>query len=127
MVAQARSRLAGQTPDGATRLASPGARLIREERIDKPVEFGYKAQVIDNYDGIILDYGAKVGNPDALQLAPTIGRIARSASRTPVRLPSTAGMASVLPSGTCRPSGSRRRWLTARLRSVAITRDALWF
>jgi IS5 family transposase len=33
-------------PDGATRLVSlhdPGARPIRKGRIDRPVEFGYKA------------------------------------------------------------------------------------
>ena len=48
VVAQARSRLAGQMPDGATRLVSlhdPDARPIRKGRIDRPVEFGYKAQV----------------------------------------------------------------------------------
>ena len=48
IVAQARTRLAGQTPDGATRLVSlhdPDARPIRKGRIGKPVEFGYKAQV----------------------------------------------------------------------------------
>ena len=59
VVAQARSRLAGQMPDGATRLVSlhdPDARPIRKGRIDRPVEFGYKAQVADNDDGIVLDY-----------------------------------------------------------------------
>ena len=46
--------------------------------------FGYKAQVIDNDDGIILDYGVAAGNPpDAPQLAPAITRIARRAGRTP--------------------------------------------
>jgi transposase, IS5 family len=87
LVAQARSRLAGQMPDGATRLVSlhdPDARPIRKGRIDKPVEFGYKAQVIDNDDGIILDYGVQAGNPpDAPQLAPAITRIARRADRPP--------------------------------------------
>jgi IS5 family transposase len=87
VAAQARSRLAGQMPDGATRLVSlhdPDARPIRKGRIDKPVEFGYKAQVIDNPDGIILDYGVEAGNPpDAPQLAPAISRIARRAGRTP--------------------------------------------
>ena len=87
VAAQARSRLAGQMPDGATRLVSlhdPDARPIRKGRIDKPVEFGYKAQVIDNDDGVILDYGVQAGNPpDAPQLAPAISRIARRAGRTP--------------------------------------------
>ena len=51
VVAQTRSRLAGQMPDSATRLVSlhdPDARPIRKGRIDKPVEFGYKARVTDN-------------------------------------------------------------------------------
>src|SRR5260370_2311698 len=81
IVAQARSRLAGQMPDGATRLVSlhdPDARPIRKGRIDRPVEFGYKAQVIDNDDGVIIDYGVEAGNPpDAPQLAQAISRIRR--------------------------------------------------
>jgi IS5 family transposase len=87
VAAQARSRLAGQMPGGATRLVSlhdPGARPIRKGRIGKPVEFGYKAQVSDNDDGIIADYGVQAGNPpDAPQLAPAISRIARRAGRMP--------------------------------------------
>ena len=85
IVAQARTRLAGQTPDGATRLVSlhdPDARPIRKGRIDRPVEFGYKAQVTDNDDGIILDYTVEYGAaPDGPQLAPAIERI------TPPRRP----------------------------------------
>jgi len=87
VVSQARSRLAGQMPDGATRLVSlhdPEARPIRKGRIDRPVEFGYQAQVTGNDYGIILDYGVAAGNPpDAPQLAPAISRIARRAGRTP--------------------------------------------
>jgi IS5 family transposase len=87
IVAQARTRLAGQTPDGATRLVSlhdPDARPIRKGRIDRPAEFGYKAQVADNDDGVILDYSAELGAaPDGPQLAPAIKRIARRAGRTP--------------------------------------------
>src|SRR6266542_5194467 len=48
---QARVRLAGGMPDGATRLVSlhdPDARPIRKGRLGRPVEFGYKAQVVDN-------------------------------------------------------------------------------
>jgi transposase, IS5 family len=87
VVSQARSRLAGHMPDSATRLVSlhdPDARPIRKVRIDRPVEFGYKAQVIDNDDGIVVDYAVETGNPpDAPQLAPAISRIRRRASRTP--------------------------------------------
>jgi IS5 family transposase len=87
IVAQTRSRLAGQMPDGATRLVSlhdPEARPIRKGRIDRPVEFGYKAQVTDNDDGIILDYGVEYGAaPDGPQLAPSLTRIARRTGRMP--------------------------------------------
>lgn len=51
-------RLAGQIPEGASRLVSlhdPDARPIVKGRIGKPVEFGYKAQVADNPDGVMLD------------------------------------------------------------------------
>jgi IS5 family transposase len=87
IVAQARIRLAGQTPDGATRLVSlhdPDARPIRKGRIDRPVEFGYKAQVTDNDEGIILDYNVEYGAaPDGPQLAPAIERVARRTGRVP--------------------------------------------
>ena len=87
IVAQARTRLAGQTPDGATRLVSlhdPDARPIRKGRIDRPVEFGYKAQVTDNDDGIILDYTVEYGAaPDGPQLVPAVDRIRRRAGRVP--------------------------------------------
>jgi IS5 family transposase len=66
IVAQARTRLAGQMPDGATRLVSlhdSDAQPIRKGRIDRPVEFGYKAQVTDNDDGIVLDYAVEYGRP----------------------------------------------------------------
>ena len=87
IVAQTRSRLAGQMPDSATRLVSlhdPHARPIRKGRIDKPVEFGYKAQVIDNDDGIVLDYSVEYGAaPDGPQLVPAVNRVARRAGRVP--------------------------------------------
>ncbi len=87
VVAQARSRLAGVMPESATRLVSlhdADARPIRKGRLGKPVEFGYKAQVIDNADGVILDHSVEVGNPtDAPQLAPAIERITRRVGRVP--------------------------------------------
>jgi transposase, IS5 family len=40
------------------------------------VEFGYKAQVADNPDGVVLDYQLEVGNPaDAPLLAPAVRRV----------------------------------------------------
>jgi transposase, IS5 family len=87
VVAQTRSRLAGVMPDSATRLVSlndPDARPIRKGRLGRPVEFGYKAQIVDNVDGIVLDHTVEQGNPaDAPQLAPAIGRITRRTGRPP--------------------------------------------
>ncbi len=53
-------------------------------RLGRPVEFGYKAQVCDNDDGVIVDHTVEQGNPaDAPQLAPAVARITRRAGRPP--------------------------------------------
>jgi IS5 family transposase len=87
IAAQTRQRLSGMTPPGATRRVSlhdPDARPIAKGRLGKPVEFGHKAQVADNDDGIVLDYTIEQGNPaDAPQLAPAVERIARRTGRPP--------------------------------------------
>jgi transposase, IS5 family len=87
VVAQTRSRLAGVMPESATRLVSlhdVDARPIRKGRLGKPVEFGYKAQVVDNVDGVILDHTVEIGNPaDAPQLAPAIERVTHRVGRVP--------------------------------------------
>jgi transposase, IS5 family len=79
IVAQTRTRLQGEVPDGATRVVSlhdTDARPIRKGRLGKPVEFGYKAQVTDNVDGIVLDHRVERGNPaDAPMLVPAITRV----------------------------------------------------
>ena len=77
----------GETPDGATRVVSlhdPDARPIRKGRLGRPVEFGYKGQVVDNADGVILDWSLQPGNPpDAAQLVPAIERIRRRTGKVP--------------------------------------------
>src|SRR5205823_13704421 len=87
VVAQTRSRLAGVMPDSATRLVSlhdPDARPIRRGRLGHPTEFGYKAQVVDNADDVIIDHTIELGNPaDASQLAPAIARVTRRAGTPP--------------------------------------------
>ena len=56
----------------------------REGRLGKPVEFGYKAQVVDNGDGLILDYSVHIGNPaDNELLRPAIDRITTHLGVTP--------------------------------------------
>jgi IS5 family transposase len=79
VVAQTRTRLSGEIPDGSRRIVSlhdPDARPIAKGRLGKPVEFGYKAQITDNSDGIVLDLAVFKGNPaDAQMLVPAIARI----------------------------------------------------
>jgi IS5 family transposase len=82
-----RQRIKGITPDGATRLVSlhdPDARPIRKGRLGKPVEFGYKAQVVDNEDGVVVDHNVEIGNPaDAPMLVPAVERVAARANKVP--------------------------------------------
>ena len=87
IAAQTRQRVSGQIPDGATRRVSlhdGDARPIAKGRLGKPVEFGHKAQVTDNDDGIVLDHTVEVGNPaDAPQLAPAVARVKKRTGRAP--------------------------------------------
>ncbi|ABG99633.1 transposase (plasmid) [Rhodococcus jostii RHA1] len=87
ITAQTRQRLAGQTPDGATRRVSlhdPDARPIAKGRLGKPVEFGHKTQLVEGDDGVIVDHNVERGNPaDAPQLAPAVDRVRTRAGRPP--------------------------------------------
>jgi transposase, IS5 family len=87
VIDQTRVRVSGGMPDGATRVISyhdPDARPIAKGRIGKPVEFGYKAQIVDNSDGLIVDHEVILGNPsDGPLLPPAIERIRSRFGRTP--------------------------------------------
>jgi transposase, IS5 family len=92
---QARTRLAGKTPDGASRLVSlhdPEARPIRKGRIDRPVEFGYKAQgprQRRRHRPGPLDRARR--RPDPPQLAPAIERIRRRTRQPPAAVTADRG------------------------------------
>jgi IS5 family transposase len=105
VVEQTRTRLTGKTPPGASRLVSshdPDARPIVKGRLGKPVEFGFKGEVTDNADGVIVDYDVHEGNPpDAPLLAPAIGRSPGRPATPRTRWPPTA--ATTTPRST-RPS-----------------------
>ena len=65
VIGQARVRVDGGQPDGATRLVSlhePDARPIRKGRLGKPVEFGYYAasRVMPRGLGLLLVAGPAV-------------------------------------------------------------------
>jgi IS5 family transposase len=87
VIAQTKLRLEGGMPPGSTRVVSlhdPDARPIAKGRLGRPVEFGFKAQVLDNADGIVLDHEVMIGNPpDAPLLAPAIGRVVKRFRRVP--------------------------------------------
>ncbi len=87
LVAQARSRIDGDMPEGASRLVSlhdTDARPIRKGRLDRPVEFGYKAQIVDNAQGVVLDHQVTMGNPpDAPMLVPAVKRVVKLVGRIP--------------------------------------------
>ncbi len=87
IVTQTRQRVSGQTPAGASRRVSlhdGDARPIAKGRLGRPVEFGYKAQVTDNDDGVVLDHTVDMGNPpDAPQLAPAVTRVTTRTGRAP--------------------------------------------
>ena len=110
IAAQTRQRLAGQTPDGATRRVSlhdPDARPIAKGRLGKPVEFGHKAQLVEGDDGVIVDHNVEQGNPaDAPQLAPAVGRVTKRAGRRPAPSPPTAATARRASTTTCTTSAS---------------------
>ena len=98
VVAQTRQRLSGVMPEGAERVVSfhdKDARPIRKGRIGVPVEFGYKAQVVDNSDGVVLDYEVMKGNPsDGPLLSPAIRRITALFGRVPKAVPADRGYGS---------------------------------
>jgi IS5 family transposase len=87
VIAQAHVRVAGGQPDGSTRLVSlhePDARPIRKGRLGKPVEFGYKAQVVDTVHGLIVDHSLHIGNPSDTELIrPAIERITHQFATAP--------------------------------------------
>jgi IS5 family transposase len=95
VAAQTRVRLGGEVPDGSTRVVSlhdPDARPIAKGRLGKPVEFGFKAQVVDNVDGIVIDHTVVMGNPaDAPMLAPAIARVKRRFGRAPAAVTADRG------------------------------------
>ncbi len=123
---QTRQRLAGNVPDGSTRLVSlhdPDARPIRKGRLGKPVEFGYKAQVVDNEDGIVVDHAVFIGNPpDAPMLAPAIQRISQRANVVPDAVTADRGYGEAAVGESLRELGVRQVVLPTKGKPSAARR-----
>jgi IS5 family transposase len=111
IVAHTRQRICGVTPDGATRLVSlhdPDARPIAKGRLGKPVEFGYKAQVVDNEDGVVLDHNVEIGNPpDAPMLIRAVKRIGQHTGRPPRAVAADRGYGEIAVEHTLEALGVR--------------------
>jgi transposase, IS5 family len=108
---QTRQRLAGTTPQSSSRIVSlhdPEARPIVKGRLGKSVEFGYKAQLVDNEDGVILDCNIETGNPpDAPMLAPAIQRITQRTGRVPRAVTADRGYGEAAVEQSLRDAGVR--------------------
>ena len=127
IAAQTRQRLAGVTPDGATRIVSlhdADARPIAKGRLGKPVEFGYKAQLVDNEDGVIVDHNIEAGNPpDAPMLEPAIKRIKRRTGRAPRAVTADRGYGEQGVEDDLRDAGVRYVVLPTKGRPTAARRQ----
>jgi transposase, IS5 family len=118
IAAQTRQRLAGLTPDGATRWVSlhdSDARPIAKGRRGKPVEFGYKAQLVDTDDGIVVDHTVEPGNPsDAPRLAPAVEQIIKRTGRKPRTVTADRGYGEQSVENSLHPMGVRTVVIPAR-------------
>ena len=127
IAAQTRQRLAGELPPGATRVVSlhdADARPIAKGRLGKPVEFGYKAQLVDNQDGVIVDHNIEAGNPpDAPMLEPAITRIKRRTGRAPRAVTADRGYGEQRVEDDLRAAGVRHIVIPTKGRPTAARRQ----
>jgi IS5 family transposase len=127
VAAQTRQRLAGTTPEGATRIVSlhdPDARPIAKGRLGKPVEFGYKAQLVDNEDGVIVDHNVEAGNPpDAPMLEPAIARLKARTGRAPRAVTADRGYGEAAVEDALQAAGVRYAVLPRKGRPTAARRQ----
>jgi IS5 family transposase len=111
IASQSADRMAGQMPAGSSRIVSlhdPDARPIKKGRLGKPVEFGYKAQLVDNEDGVILDHNVVIGNPgDASMLEPAVQRIKARTGRAPRAVTADRGYGEISVEQGLRDAGVR--------------------
>lgn len=127
VAAQTRLRMSGGMPEGATRIVSlhdADARAIRKGRLGKPVEFGYKAQVVDNVDGIVVDHNVEIGNPpDAPMLPAAVKRIIERTAKPPQAVTADRGYAEKQVEDELRQLGVTRVVLPVKGKPTATRRQ----
>jgi IS5 family transposase len=107
------------------------ARPIAKGRLGKPVEFGSKAQVVDNDDGVVLDHIVERGNPaDAPQLVPAVERVIKRTCRRPRTVTADRGYGEARVENALRDLGVRtvvipRKGRPGRARQTLEHRPAL--
>jgi len=123
---QTAERMAGGMPAGSLRIVSlhdADARAIKKGRLGKPVEFGYKAQIVDNEDGVILDHNVEMGNPpDAALLEPAVARIKCRTGRAPRAVTADRGYGEAAVEASLRELGVRYVVLPTKGRPNAARR-----
>lgn len=85
------NRLGNGSPDrsptvrlGRSVCTTPTPGRSGKGRLGKPVEFGHKAQLVDNDEGIVLDHDVQPGNPpDGPRLKPAVEGVIRRTRRKP--------------------------------------------
>ena len=69
---------------GRSACTTPTPARSGKGRLGKPVEFGHKAQLVDNDEGIVLNHDVRPGNPpDGPRLKPAVERVIRRTRRKP--------------------------------------------
>jgi len=87
---QSAERLAGGKPeDRIVSIADPEARPIVKGKLDKPVEFGRTAELVQDEKGYVTQYAVHNGNPNDATLLP--GIIAEHEKQFPEALREVAG------------------------------------
>jgi IS5 family transposase len=105
-------------------LHDPDARPIVKGRLGKPVEFGYKAQLVDNDDGVIVDHNVEIGNPaDGPMLEPAIKRIKTLTGRAPRAVTADRGYSEIGIEDSLRQAGVRHVVLPRKGRPTAARRQ----
>ena len=95
-------------PDRIVSLADSDARPIVKGKLGKPVQFGYKVQIIEAEGGFVTDYTVERGNPpDADALLPAVQRHKARFRRAPQILATDRGYDTAANQRGCRELGVR--------------------